>query len=345
MRLLQKAPRWICSLLLISIVWIGVLPAMAQDDPPLSDEQRALLAQIDAADLDQRAWQSYKTVTFENIFYAENLAVAPGNTVLFQQNINFNKTTQYQGNPRNPIYNRSDLMLFNFNEVSLFSGSDPTETAYTLLVEVLYLTDRLYVRAFRSDETEFLPPMPEVRWYDVTNDPEQFPALQLVNLTRYVPTATPRPATTPLFDVDFLALIQSAALRDLIADIELVGVETLEGSGQNANRAATHIRVKLNPVEVLKLAFADNPNTDDLIEVFVNESIEMTLSVWLDPTTSQRIRERYVIVLQGAPSPLDFGYTEGDITSESSLTVQLLREIEVDYFDINVPVEIVPPDL
>lgn len=339
--------------LLIGIVFVLMLPlsfsALAQDPttPPLSEEQRALLAQIDAADADQNTWQSYKTVSFSKVFYSESLTISPENTVLFQRDIDTTATSVFQGNPRlGPSYNRDTLMTIGFKEVSAFSANaEPQEENYTLLVEVLYVNQRLFAQALRNDGSEFLPAVPD-GWQEVTANPEQFEALQVVNLSRYLPTAAPRPALNPLIDVDFIELLRAIPLRDLISDIEFVQAETLEGGTESPNvgRQVNQIRVRLNPRLLLLEAFEGNENQNALVDAFLNENVEMTMTIWLDTATSQRVRERFVFLVQGDPDPRAFGYVEGDLTPESTMAIQLLQEIEIDYSEINVPVQLqVPP--
>lgn len=332
--------------IVLSILWLAAgMHAQAQDPTaiPLSPEQQNLLSQIDAADADQGNWQSYKTISFNTQFYSETLVVSPGNTVTTQRTTNFTITSSYQGNPRNPVYRSDSLLTIENTEQKLFSSGQQLAENYTLLAEVLYAEGRLYVQALRNGGSEALPPMPEPIWLDVTQDLDQFPALQLVTLRRYMPTAALPTVPNPLQDVDFVGLIHDTSLRDLVADITLVADNEVLADGLNAGLAVRQIRIQLNPLVVLTRAYAEFPNGDGLVAAFVNEGVDMALTVWLDAQTSRRVREQFIFVIQGSPDPAAFGLAPGDLGEGGSLAILFQLESDISYTDINVPVEINAP--
>jgi hypothetical protein len=311
--------------------------------PPLSTSQLALLSEIDAANLDQSNWQTYRAVSFNTASFVETLTSFADGSILSQRQEDTNAliTTDVQGDLRNPNHSRSTLMTVERIERSSFSAGTPVVEQYTLLLEARYINNRLYIQAIRTGGSEILPAMPPAGWSDVTDNPNQFPALAAINLAQYLPSPTPTPTTNPLTSVDWVAAIQNTLLRDLIADIRMEQPETfLEGpfAGQSFNK----IIVQLDPAAVMRAAFAGQPNVDALAAAFVNEGVDMSVTIWLDQSNSRRVREQYVFVIQGNPTPESFGYAPGDIGEGTTINVIFSLESDVTY-TANAPVDIQVP--
>ncbi|MBZ0317552.1 MAG: hypothetical protein K8L91_14115 [Anaerolineae bacterium] len=313
------------------------------DAPPLSTSQLALLSQIDAANLDQSNWQTYRVVSFNNVSFVETLTNPTDGSILSQRQEDTNSliTTDVQGDIRTPNHLRSALMTVERIERSSFSAGTPTTEQYTLVVEARYVNNRLYVQALRTGGSESLPAMPPAGWTDITDNPDQFPALVAINMRQYVPSATQTPGLNPLTTTDWVSVVQNTPLRDLIADIRLEQPETfLEGpfAGQTFNK----IIVQLDPAAVMRAAFASRADAEVLIAVFVNEGVDMSLTIWLDQTNSRRVREQYVFVIQGNPTPESFGYAPGDIGEGSLINAIFSVESDLTY-TANAPVKIEVP--
>lgn len=333
---------------IVMLALLGIVPLASAQDPtaiPLSPEQQNLLSQIDAADLDQSNWQHYKSISFNTLFYSETLVLDADNSVTTQRSTNATITTSYAGNPRNPIYKSDSLLTVENTEQKFFSAGQQLVENYTLLAEVLYAEGRLYVQALRNGGTEALPPMPDSNWVDVTDNLDQFPALQAIQLRRYFPNATLPLAPNPLNDVDLIALTRGTALRDLVADISLVADNEVLEDGPNAGLTVRQIRIQLNPLALLTLAYSDFHNGDALIAAFANEGVEMSVNIWLDAQTSRRVREHYTFVLQGQSDPISFGFAEGEVSGEASLSILYQLESDISYIEVDVPVEIAAPTL
>ncbi len=326
--------------LLLVMLLLLFLPAVvfAQDPTgiPLSPGQENLLAQIDAADVDQGNWQHYKTLSFNRLLYSEVLSLDFSNSITSQHEINSTITTQYQGNPRNPVYNSDSLMTIEHRQITALSSGEQTVENYILTVNARYYNSRLYVLALRDGGTANLPPMPDLAWQDVTEDPATFPALHDAALWRYLPDGSPPANAHRLLDTDWVTLTRGAALREMVADIELVADNEVLIDGPNAGRTVRQIRVQLNPQVVLSQAL-DN---EALVAALVNEGVDMSLTVWLDAATSRRLREQYIFVMQGQPDPATFGF---DLQPET-FNVLLQFESEISYFDVDVPIEIPAPE-
>ncbi len=313
------------------------------DAAPLSTSQLALLSQIDAANLDQSNWQTYRVVSFNNTSFIETLTNSADGSILSQRQEDTNSliTTDVQGDINTPNHLRSALMTVERIERSSFSAGTPTTEQYTLLVEARYVNNRLYVQALRTGGSETLPAMPPAGWTDITDNPDQFPALAAINLRQYLPTATQTSAANPLTATNWVSLVQNTPLRDLIADIRLEQPETfLDGpfAGQTFNK----IIVQLDPAAVIRAAFADRADVEILVAVFVNEGVDMSLTIWLDQTNSRRVREQYVFVIQGNPTPESFGYAPGDIGEGSLINAIFSLESDLTY-TANAPVTIEVP--
>lgn len=320
-----------------------VEPSPTSSAPPLSTSQLALLSQIDAANLDQANWQTYRMVSFNNASFVETLTNFADGSILShrQEDTNSLVTTDVQGNLRNPDHSRNVLMTVERIERSSFSAGAPNTEQYTLLVEARYVNNRLYVQAIRTGGSESLPAMPPVGWTDITDNPDQYPALAAINPSQYLPTAAQSQAANPLTATDWVSVVQNTPLRDLIADIRLEQPETfLEGpfAGQTFNK----IIVQLDPAAVMRAAFAGRSNGDVLIAALVNEGVDMALTIWLDPINSRRVREQYVFVIQGSPTPESFGYTPGDIGEGTTISVVFSLESDIT-FSANAPVDIQVP--
>lgn len=339
------------SVLLLTLVFVLViLPTgnsgtFAQDPTtiPLSPEQLNLLSEIDAADLDQGNWQTYTTVSFNNLFYSESLQLAPDSTLSAQRTTNSTYTTQFQGNPRNPVYSSNTLMTIENRETSLFDIEQQLEDSYILTAEVRYIDGRLYVQALRDSGSENLVEMPAFGWHDVTDNPDQFEALNVANLSQFLPEPPIPLDPHPLFNTDFFALTRGANLRDLVADIELVNPSETITEGPIAGLTVRQIRIQLNPLAMLESAFIGFENQNDLVAAFANEGVDMSLTVWLDATTSRRVREQFVLVVQGQPEPAAFGYPASEIGEEATISIIYQLESDISYTDINAPVDIQPP--
>lgn len=339
------------SILLFGFAMVlAILPTsnrgtFAQDPTtiPLSPEQLNLLSEIDAADLDQGNWQTYAEVSFNSLFYSETLQLAPDSTLSAQRTTNTTYTTQFQGNPRNPIYNSSTLMTIENRETSLFDVEQELGDSYVLIVEARYFDGLLYVQALRDGGSENLVEMPPFGWHDVTSDPDQFEALAVANLRQFMPDPPAPLDPHPLFSKDFFALTRGAALRNLVADIELVNPSETVTEGPNAGITVRQIRIQLNPLAMLETAFDDFENRDALVAAFANEGVDMSLTIWLDAATSRRVREQFVLVVQGQPDPDMFGYPAAEIGEAGTLSVIYQLESDISYTDINAPVDIQSP--
>lgn len=339
-----------CVLVLGLVFILVILPTQTQgtfaQDPttiPLSPEQLNLLSEIDAADLDQGNWQTYTTISYNNIFYSETLQLAADSSLSAQRTTNSTFTTQFQGNPRNPIYNSSTLMTIENRETSLFDVEQQLGDSYVLIVETRYFDGKLYVQALRDGGAENLEAMPEFGWHDVTANPDEFPALAVVNLRQFMPEPPVSLEPHPLFDVDFFELTRGANLRDLVADIELVNPAESITEGSNAGQTVRQIRIQLNPLAMLENAFVGFEDRDGLVAAFANEGVDMSLTVWLDVATSRRVREQFIIVVQGQPNSELFGYAASEIGEDATLSVIYQFESDISYTDINAPVDIQSP--
>lgn len=331
-------------ILLILIIWVAV-PAYGQEPPPLSAEQQNLLAQLDAADADMRTWQSHKTVSFGNLLYSEILTVSFGNALTTQRSANSTVTVVYDGNPLSLAHQSDALMTIEYEEQRFLPAGEQVTESYVLTVNARYYDARLKVMALRHGGSPNLSPMPEALvWVDVTDNPDQFPALEVANLERYLPEPPESLAPHPLLDADFVRLVQQAPLRDLIADIELVADGVVLTDGLNAGLTVREIRVQLNPVAVLDLAFAGLPDATTLVNAFANEGVDMSMTVWLDAATSRRVREQFVFLVQGQPLPTAFGYAPGEVAEDGGLGVIFQLESDISYLDVNVPVSITAPE-
>ncbi|MBI5931732.1 MAG: hypothetical protein HY862_20650 [Chloroflexi bacterium] len=311
--------------------------------PPLSTSQLALLSQIDAANLDQSNWQTYRTVSFNNASFVETLTNFADGSILSQRQVDTNGliTTDVQGDIHSPTHSQNSLMTVERIERSSFSAGTPTTEQYTLLVEARYINSRLYVQAIRTGGSETLPAMPPAGWTDITDSPDQFPALEVINLRQYLPTLAQTSGTNPLTSTDWVSVVQNTPLRDLIADIRQEQPETfLDGpfAGQTFNK----VIVQLDPAAVVRAAFVGRSNVDALVAAFVNEGVDMSLTIWLDQSNSRRVREQYVFVIQGSPTPESFGYAPGDIGEGTSINVIFSLESDITY-TANAPVNIQVP--
>ncbi|NDJ85866.1 MAG: hypothetical protein GYB66_08275 [Chloroflexi bacterium] len=331
---------------MVFLLWPALL-VRAQDPTgvPLSPEQMNLLSQIDAADADQRSWQSYTTLSFNSQFYSETLVVSFGDERVNQETTNSTITTLFDGNPLTGGYSSDVLLTLERREQQYLSAEEQRVENYTLLAELVYRDNRLYVQALRNGGSENLPPMPELGWYDLTDNLDRFPALDPIRLRRYLPEA-PLPATpNPILDTDFFVLTRGTNLRSLVADIVLVNDNEVLTEGPNAGTTVRQIRIQLNPLAMLRQAFAGFEGSEELVASFANENVDMSLTVWLDASTSRRVREQFVFVLQGEPDPTLFGYAPGEFTTEGGLRVLYQLERDISYIDINAPVEIPVPDI
>ena len=335
-----------CGLALVLVILPTSNAGTFAQDPtsiPLSPEQLNLLSEIDAADLDQGNWQTYSAVSYNNLFYSESLQLAPDSTLSAQRATDTLYTTQFQGNPLNPIYSSNTLMTIENRETSLFDIEQQLEDSYTLTVEARYIDGHLYVQALRDGGSETLVEMPPFGWHDVTDNPDQFEALQAANLSQFMPDPPSPLNPHPLFNTDFFALTRGSALRDLVADIELVNPSETITEGPLAGLVVRQIRIQLNPLAMLENAFASFENSDGLVAAFANEGVDMSLTVWLDASTSRRVREQFVLVVQGQPDPAVFGYPASEIGEDATLSIIYQLESDISYTDINAPVDIQPP--
>jgi len=330
----------LCVVLLVIAMPVGrSLWAQEGEEPPTTDE---LLARVDTARADRNSWQSFRVNSYTSFSYTD-IFTSESSQISRQQQINTTAEIAFNGNPFvSQDYARNDLMTVEYKQIEqLSAGAQQVETSYTLLAETILVDGRLFVRALRYADSEGLPTMPE-GWQEVTDDPEQYFALDSIHLSSLLPAAPPRQTVDPLVDYDFVELVQSSDIREIYNDIQFIQQMTI-GEGPNAGRQVDEIRLILNPQQVFLKAFAANDNAFALAEAFVNEQIEMSVTLWLDSTTSQQVRQRFIFVIQGQPNPILFGYSEGDLGETAGVSIIYNFEAEMDYHAINQPVSIVAP--
>lgn len=322
--------RLLCFLILVCTL---VSVANAQD-PPLAPEQQQLLVEVEAAQAARAAWETYSTITTDTVFYGETLTISFGNTFTNQREIITTRTTEHRGQ------DLATLMTVENMEQNFFSPESQTLEDYTLLVEARRVGGRLYVQALRSGGSEALPPMPDLMWVDITDDPRQFSALAAAHLERLSLAASSTAPTNPLLDVDFAGYLRDSIQPEWVADVVAVGEEPID-EGPLTGTPARQIRVQLNPLAVLSAAFEGLPKQEALLMAFVNEAVDMSWTVWLDLDTGEFLHEELTILVQGELNPTD--YVAGEAPEGSALLIIYQLEHAVDYVAVGQPVNIEVP--
>lgn len=321
-------------LLCFLVIVFTLVTVVNAQDPPLAPEQQRLLAEIEAAQAARDGWQTYSTITTDTVFYGETLTISFGNAFTNQREITTTSTTQHRGQDMNI------LMTVESMEQNFFSPEAQTLEDYTLLLEARRIDGRLYVQALRSGGSDALAPMPALQWYDITDNPYQFPSLAIAHLERFLPTATSPESSNPLLDVDFVGLIRDSIVADWVADVVVVDEASIN-EGMLTGTPARQIRVQLNPLAVLTTIFATAPQHEALLTAFVNEVVDMSWTVWLSPETGELLREVTIILVQGELMPSDF--VVGEAPPDSTLVVIYQLEHHVDYVAVGQPVIIEAP--
>ncbi|MCB9436385.1 MAG: hypothetical protein H6673_05240 [Anaerolineales bacterium] len=322
--------RLLC-LLILACTLVSVANAQ---DPPLAPEQQQLLAEIESAESTRTMWETYSTITTDTIFYGETLTISFGNTFTNQREIISTSTTEHHSP------DLATLMTIENMEQNFFSPESQTLEDYTLLVEARRVGGRLYMQALRNGGSDALPPMPNLQWIDITDDPRQFSALAVAHLERLVLADSSAMPANPLLDIDFAGYLRDSIQPEWVAGVVVVSEEPIN-AGPLTGTPARQIRVQLNPLAILSTAFEGMPNRDALLNAFVNEAVDMSWTVWLDLETGEFLHEQLNILVQGELTPND--YVAGEAPEGSALLVIYQLEHAVDYVAVGQPVNIEIP--
>lgn len=334
--------------LIMLVLTVAQPPTIAQEgDPEFTPEQLALLSQIEASTADQANWASYRVLQIDAQTYTERVNVTAGVTYENQQVITNVINIAYDANPHNLErgYNSDALMTVNVASNSDFGNGVRIAEAYELVINARYVDNTLFMQALRNGGSDGLAAMPEPIWHDITDEPNQFEALQGINLRQFMPNPPPISSGNPIFGIDFMGLVNSPLFLELVTDIELVSVGDVILNGAGAEVTTRQILITFNPVRVLAATFAGVPGRDLLVAAFANDEAEMTLTLWLDTTTSRRVFEQYVFGVRGTPHPLLVGYGLNDLEPDGSIQLTFSHTSDVLFADINIPITVLPPDV
>lgn len=339
---------------ILLLMCVGVLltvsqtTSIAQDDTrEFTPQQLALLSQIEASTADQSNWTSYRVLQIDAQTYTEAVTVTEGVRFQNRQVISSVINIAYDANPlsNEDAYNSDSLLTVLISSENDFGSGNVFTEQYELVINARYFNNALYMQALRNGGSGGLAEMPPPIWFDITDNPNQFVALQGVNLRQFMPNPPPITATNPIFGIDFIGLVNSPIFLDLVADVELVSEGDVILNGAGAEVTTRQILVTFDPVRVLAAAFVDVPGRELLVSAFANDDAEMTLSLWLDTTTSRRVFEQYVFGVRGAPNPLLVGYGLDDLEADGGVQLTFSHTSDVLFADINIPIVIQPPDV
>ncbi len=334
--------------LIIMLLTVTQATIVAQDDDRVfTPQQLALISQVEASLAEQATWQSYRVLQIDAQNYRERVIVTEGTVFENHQSITSVINIAYDANPHtSELHYNSDALL----TVEVLSNSDfgngiQLSENYEVVVNARYYDGRLYIQALRNGGSENLAPMPDFTWHDVTENPNQFEALQGINLRRFLPDPPPIMSSNPVFGIDFIGIVNSPLFLELISDIELVSEGDVILNGAGAEVTTRQILITFDPIRVLAAAFSGVIGRERLIAAFANDDAEMTLTLWLDTTTSRRVFEQYVFGIRGTPNPLLVGYGLNDLEPDGSVQLTYSYTSDILFADINIPITILPPDI
>lgn len=338
------------ALLTVAMLMMTVTQSttVAQDgDREFTPQQLALLSQVEASTADQANWASYRVLQIDAQTYTERVTVTEGVVFENRQVIESVINTAYDANPYDTErdYNSDSLLTVSVVSNSDFGNGVQVAENYELVINARYYDQALFMQALRNGGSETLADMPDPVWHNITQNPNQFEALQGVNLRQFLPNPPPITSRNPVFGIDLIGLVNSPLFLDLVADIELVSEGEVILNGAGAEVTTRQILITFDPVRVLAAAFADVPGRELLVAAFANDDAEMTLTLWLDTTTSRRIFEQYVFGVRGTPNPLLVGYGLNDLEPDGSVQLTFSHTSDVLFADINIPITVLPPDV
>ncbi len=334
--------------LVLLIATLTQSATIAQDDErDFTPQQLALLSQVEASEADQANWDAYRVLQIDAQTYTERVTVTEGVVFENRQVITGVINIAYDANPRNPErnYNSDALMTVNVSSNSDFGGGVQIAERYELVINARYYNEKLYMQALRNGGSGDLAAMPDPIWYDITRDPNQFEALQGVNLRQFLPDPPPIRSSNPIFGIDFIGVVNSPLFLDLVADIELVSEGDILLNGAGAEVTTRQILITFDPVRVLASAFSDVAGRELLVAAFANTEAEMTLTLWLDVSTSRRVFEQYAFGVRGMPNPLLVGYGLNDLEPDGNVQLTYGYTSDVLFADINIPITVAAPDV